>query len=104
MARLPLGNYARRGESTQLPTVCTIMGPIALAVLLFLTRSALAETGLSRQIVATDQGGGAYRSRLYDPESNFNKAEGTSHETKDLVTSSIYRCAFSRRHTASASG
>ena len=46
---------------------CTIMGPIAVAVLLFLTRSALAETDPSRQIVATDQGGGAYH-QLYDPE------------------------------------
>jgi hypothetical protein len=36
------------------------MGPIKLAVLRFLTRSALAETGLSRQIVATGQGGGAF--------------------------------------------
>jgi hypothetical protein len=65
----------------------------------------LAETDPLRQIVATDQGGGAYDSRLYDPELNSTKAEGgTSHETKDLVTSSNYRCACVRRHTSSASG
>jgi hypothetical protein len=36
------------------------MGPIGLAGLLFPTRSALAETDPSRQIVATGQGGGAF--------------------------------------------
>jgi tripartite-type tricarboxylate transporter receptor subunit TctC len=64
MSRLPIDAIADR-----LP----ILGPIRLAVLLFLTRSVLEETDLSRQIVATDQGGGAYQSQLYDPESISTK-------------------------------
>jgi hypothetical protein len=84
------------------------MGPIGLAVRLLLPVGIGGD--LSRQIVARHQV--VWLSQPTEP--NFNNAKGriepnlqrrgAGHEVKNLVPSSNFRCAFSCRHTASASG